>query len=527
MPATGEATMEDLSTLVPAALTRQPPEDAVLAVTLLYHPDVSRIGDRAALEGVQVAISRTSPELAPPRGGPRRPIEDRYVSRSPLQITRMLDGYALTAPAVGGCVVNGRALAQGTERLLVDRASVDRGIVVELADRVILLLHFLDPTPPRRGLRDHKLLGESDAIARVRSDIDSVGDLPVPVLLRGETGTGKELVASAIHAASPRAARPWIAVNVAQLPASIAASVLFGSVKGTYTGATDALGLFARADGTTLFLDEIGETPYDAQPMLLRALETGEVTPVGGPTRLVDVRLVTATDADLENQISEQGFREALFHRLAGYQMFVPSLRERRDDLGRLFVHFLGEALAITGDLARLEGQAESSRLWLPTALMGRLARYAWPGNVRQLRNAARQLAIASRGRDEARIDVALDRLLTEPAAATPAPSMSSIPANEIGERRDPSTITDEDLVTALRSHGWRADPAARRLGVSRSTLYKLIDRSPRIRKAKEIPEAELRRVYEHCGDVDAAAALLEVSSHALKLRLRELELDA
>jgi len=275
----------------------------------------------------------------------------------------------------------------------------------------------------------------------VRAEIARVADLTLPVLLRGETGSGKELVARAIHQVGSRD-RPFIAVNIAAIPPSTAASELSGHARGAFTGAAgDHQGLFERADGGTPFLDEIGETPADVQPMLLRVLETGEVTPLGSTkSRNVTVRLIAATEAGLDTQVSEHGFRAALLHRLAGYQLVVPPLRDRRDDIGRL--------------------------------LVGRLARYAWPGNVRQLRNAARQLAISSRGADEVRADAALEKLLAVSAVA-PAPGAA---------RRDPADVTDDELLAALRANKWRAVGAATQLGLPRPTLYALIDRSKRIR---------------------------------------------
>jgi two-component system nitrogen regulation response regulator GlnG len=506
--------MSDATTLMPppAAGARV---DGRLALTILYHPDIGRVGERALLAG-DTELSRTQPVFDSGHA-----LDDRYVSRSPVRITERDGGVTLDGGSAR-CAANGRALAgaAGAAWQTFDRSMLSRGVVLELADRVVVLLHLV--TSERAERTRGSLVGGSDAIAQVRADIARVADLDVPVLLRGETGSGKELVARAIHDAGARS-RPFVAVNVAAIPPTTAASELFGHARGAFTGAAhDHEGLFARADGGTLFLDEIGEAPADVQPMMLRVLETSEVTPLGSTkSRKVTVRLIAATDADLETQISEAGFRAALFHRLAGYQLFIPPLRERRDDIGRLLVHFLRIELAATGDLARLEGQRDAQRLWLPAALVGRLARYGWPGNVRQLRNAARQLAISSRGADEARIDSALERLLAVAPAAAPAPIPQEPP------RRDPAAITDDDLLAALRASAWRAAGAAAQLGVSRSTLYQLIDRSKRIRKAKDIPEPELRQVYEACSsDLDAAAAELEVSRRALKLRISELGWD-
>jgi len=502
---------------MPAASPSKVRPDAVLALTILYHPDIARVGERAYLDGASHEVSRSTPAFAS-----GRTIEDRYVSRSPLEIRRASTGVSIQAEPAARCIANGRPVvgAAGAAWQTFDRDALARGVVVELAERVVLLLHLALPRSSTKP--DFGLVGDSDAIAQVREDVARVADLAVPVLLRGETGSGKELVARALHTAAQQVGRPFVAVNVAAIPPTTAASELFGHQRGAFTGAAhDHDGLFVRADGGTLFLDEIGETPSDVQPMLLRVLETSEVTPLGSAkARRVNVRLVAATDADLENQIAEAGFRAALFHRLSGYQLFIPPLRERRDDIGRLLIHFLREELQATGDLDKLLGQREAQQLWLPTALVARLARYSWPGNVRQLRNAARQLAISSRGAGEVRIDAALERLL----AATPAAAPPPIAIEAAKPRRDPSEISDDELLAALRANQWRAVGAATQLGVSRSTLYALIDKSKRIRKAKDIPEAELRRAFDACGgELDVAAAELEVSRRALKLRIAEL----
>jgi two-component system nitrogen regulation response regulator GlnG len=516
---------DDASTLVP----QKPSDDSrvtVIALTIAYHPDVSRIGERAVLESASLELSRAAPGFAPPSGGASRPLADRYLSRSPIaKIERISSGITIEALSGAAVVVDGRPIAgaAGKAWQTFEGAALAAGITVELADRVVLVVHsheMMENRAPAFGL-----VGESAAIERVRSDIRRVADLDVPVLIRGESGTGKELVARALHDAGARSRRTFVGINMAALPPSMAASELFGHARGAFTGATsDHEGLFARAHGGTLFLDEIGETPLDVQPILLRVLETSELVPLGSNKgRTIDVRILAATDADLEMQIVESGFREALFHRLAGFQLLVPTLRERRDDIGRLLVHFLRAELSATGDLARLERQHDRATPWLPSVIVARLVRHSWPGNVRQLRNAARQLAIASRGAEVARVDAVLERLLiatapvqrSEPVVATPR------------TRRDPSSISDDDLLGALRNASWRAGPAAERLGISRSTLYVLIDRCSRIRKAKSISEAELRRSRdEHGGDLDAMAASLEVSRRALQLRLAELGLD-
>ncbi|HEX5061853.1 MAG TPA: sigma 54-interacting transcriptional regulator [Kofleriaceae bacterium] len=513
--------VDDASTLMPAAPRSAARAGDVITLTIAYHPDVSRVGERARLEGNDLDISRSTPMFSAPGSREQRGLGDRGLSRNPIvKLVRSGEGVALELASTTPAQLDGRPLAGAGARAWqkLDQAALERGAVLEIADRVVLVVHLAAPDgerAPRCGL-----VGDSDSLERVRADISRVADLPVPVLVRGETGVGKELVAHALHASSPRASRQFLAINIAALPPTTAASELFGHARGAFTGAThDHDGMFARADGGTLFLDEVGETPFEIQPSLLRVLETSEVTPLGSArSRKVDVRLIAATDADLELQISESGFREALFHRLAGYQLLVPPLRDRRDDIGRLLVHFLRDELVSTGDADRLARQVDAD-LWLPSSLVARLVRHMWPGNVRQLRNAARQLAIANRGASEVRADSALERLL---AATAPAPS-SPVAAQA---RRDPSAITDDELIATLQSVGWSAAAAAARLGVSRSSLYLLIDRCPKIRKAKDLPDAEVRRVYDDCaGELDAAAQVLQVSRRALKLRWAELAL--
>jgi two-component system, NtrC family, nitrogen regulation response regulator GlnG len=510
--------VDDASTFMPAASRRAVSADDAIVMTIAYHPDVSRVGERVVVSS-ELEISRATPMFEAPGGGTARPLADRGLSRNPVVRVRPHNS-GVAFETVGNAVANldGRPLAGSTARAwqTCDRATLDRGVVLEVADRIVFVVHLASSAKdrsPRCGL-----VGDSDTIERVRADISRVADLAVPVLVRGETGVGKELVAHALHQTSPRRDKAFLAINIAALPPTTAASELFGHARGAFTGAThDHDGMFVRADGGTLFLDEVGETPLEIQPSLLRVLETSEVTPLGSAkSRKVDVRLIAATDADLELQISESGFREALFHRLAGYQLLVPALRDRRDDIGRLLVHFLRHELAATGDIDRLSKQIDAE-LWLPASLVARLVRHVWPGNVRQLRNAARQLAIANRGAPQAASDAALDRLLASTAPASPVAAQV---------KRDPSAISDDELVAALQATSWSAVAAAARLGVSRSSLYVLIDRCPKIRKAKDIGDAELRRAYDECaGELDAAAENLQVSRRALKLRWTELGL--
>ncbi len=399
-------------------------------------------------------------------------------------------------------------------------------MVLLLAQRVVLLLSLLDPVG-QAGQPSFGLVGESAAMQQLRREIRRVAPLDVAVLLRGETGTGKELVAQALHQASPRRSRPFLAANMGAVPATLAAAELFGAARGAYTGAERKRdGYFQRADGGTLFLDEVGETPPEVQVLLLRALETQEIQPVGSDEmRRVDVRLIAATDSDLERAVQAGRFRAPLVHRLAGYEIRVPPLRQRRDDFGRLLFHFLREELAGQGDAARLATPPEG-RPWVPAGLVARLAELDWPGNVRQLRNAARQLVIAGRDAGEPGMWLQAERLFRE-AARTAAPDDEPTHVERVESRkryRRPEDVTDDELITALRAHRWRIQRAATELGISRGSLYDRIEKSARIRKAVDLSRQEIQECRERCGgDLDAMVAALEVSKRGLQRRMTQL----
>ena len=483
----------------------------VAGLTLLHHPDPARVGEVARLvellSGKPSSLSRSAPLFAAPGTiGGGAPLADPGVSRKPVVVRPVAGGGISIEPGEVELQIDG---VPGREPRTLSDAQVEAGVVLELAGRVVVLLHGLGPpAPPTEALG---LVGASEGLERTREDILRVADLDVPVLLRGETGTGKELAARALHARGKRRNGPFVSVNMAAVPPETAVSELFGHLAGAFTGATRTRdGHFVEASGGTLFLDEIADLPSEVQSMLLRALDSGEIQQLGASRpRRVDVRLIAATDADLEDRMASGGFREQLFHRLAGYQLFLPPLRERRDDLGRLLQHFLREELQNTGELRRLEPSTRGRPLWLPAELVSRLARHSWPGNVRQLRNVVRQIVISSRGLEQVRVDSTVAGMLAESASPRPAPAA-----------RGP--ITDELLLETLQAQQWKTGAAAEALGISRTTLYALIDRSPRIRKARDLPLEEIRACLAECGgDLDAAAERLRVSKRALQLRLR------
>ncbi|HEX3131657.1 MAG TPA: sigma-54 dependent transcriptional regulator [Thermoanaerobaculia bacterium] len=509
----------------------------VPGLTVLYHPDVERIGERAPLSallaGGEEGLSRAEPsfsQVGPPKDQLREhPLGDPYISRRPVRLAPGSErGSIRLFPGESGTRISVDGQSIGTVHD-IPAADVDRGVVLLLANRVVLLLSRLESAPGPTDLPSYGLVGESAPMMRLRQEIRRVADLDVAVLLRGETGTGKELVARALHDAGRRRNRPYLAVNMGAVPPTLAAAELFGAARGAFTGADQKrAGYFSRADSGTLFLDEIGETPAEVQILLLRALETGEIQPVGGgEPQTVDVRLIAATDADLESAAAAGRFRTPLLHRLTGYEIFLPPLRARREDFGRLFLHFLRQELAEVGETGRLAISHEE-RLWIPAGLVARLAAHDWPGNVRQLRNVVRQLVIAGRDLPEVPMGPAVERLFQD-ASPVPkedsGPEIAAVPASPARQAwRRPEDVREDELLAALRANRWRLQPTAAALGISRPSLYDRIDRSPSIRKAVDLGREEIEASFERCGgDLDAMVEELEVSKRGLQRQMKKL----
>ena len=301
----------------------------------------------------------------------------------------------------------------------------------------------------------YAMVGESPALQRVRELIDKVAPTSARVLITGENGTGKELVARAIHAASPRRDRPLVEVNCAAIPSELIESELFGHMKGSFTGAfADRAGKFEQADGGTLFLDEIGDMSLSAQAKLLRVLQEGVVSRIGGAKPIqVDVRVLAATNKDIETEIAESRFREDLLYRLNVVPIEVPPLRDRLEDVPALVAHFaeqLGASAGVPGN--RFAEEA-----------VRRLQTRPWPGNIRELRNAVERALILAPGKTVTAADV--DRLL--PADLGPKQSLENF-----------KTEAEKGfLVQKLREHDWNITETAKALQIPRSNLYKKIER--------------------------------------------------
>jgi two-component system nitrogen regulation response regulator NtrX len=322
-----------------------------------------------------------------------------------------------------------------------------------------------------RGAADtrYAMVGTSPALARVRELIAKVAPTGSRVLITGENGTGKELVARAIHDGSPRNGAPFVEVNCAAIPSELIESELFGHLKGSFTGAVaDRAGKFEQADGGTLFLDEIGDMALAAQAKVLRALQEGIVTRIGGAKAIaVDVRVIAATNKRLDEEIAAGRFREDLYYRLNVVPIEVPPLRERREDVAALVRHFA----------ETLPGPSGLPSRKFDDAAIRRLEQRAWPGNVRELRNAVELLLILAEGKAVTGADV--DRLLGGGGGDGGDEGGDETGAGE-GDGSFEQFKRDAErafLAQQLREHDWNVSETARALKMPRSNLYKKIER--------------------------------------------------
>lgn len=306
----------------------------------------------------------------------------------------------------------------------------------------------------RRQVGVDAMVGESAGLRDVQRLIERVAPTDKPVLIQGETGAGKELVARAVQRHSRRADRPFVAVNCAALPEQLIESELFGHEKGAFTGAADAKpGLFEVADGGTLFIDEVGELPGPLQPKLLRVLEDGSLRRVGSAKeRRVDVRIVAATNRDLRIEVRERRFREDLWYRINVFPIAVPPLRDRLGDVPLLVRHFLPADWTITPD-------AQAA-----------LQDYRWPGNVRQLRNVLDRAMILANDRTVTMDDLPSE--LVDDTATTRSPSGIAPSLDSTLE-----TLERTHVQAILQECGGNKSQAARALGIHRRKLYRLLER--------------------------------------------------
>lgn len=308
-----------------------------------------------------------------------------------------------------------------------------------------------------------KTVGSSQKMERVFDIVRKVADTEASILITGESGTGKELVARSIHSQSSRKDAPFVAINCAAIPRDLLESELFGHVRGSFTGAVrDKTGKFQLADGGTLFLDEVGDLPLELQPKLLRALQEKEVEPVGGTKALkLDVRVLAATNLDIEKALSAGAFREDLYYRLAVIPIHLPPLRERREDISLLLRYFCGK---LNVEQVSFDAGAHAA-----------LNSYHWPGNVRELENLVERLLIMRSG-DTITLDDLPDKIRTGGTgfdAATKTGTVINLP----DEGYSLEQLEREVVVEALERNSWNQTAAAKFLRIPRHTLIYRIEK--------------------------------------------------
>lgn len=311
------------------------------------------------------------------------------------------------------------------------------------------------------AMNSGQIVGKSPALLKMLNRVAAVAETPASVLLQGESGVGKEVIARAIHAQSPRADGPLVKVNCASIPKELFESEFFGHVKGAFTGAhRDRVGRFQLADGGTIFLDEVSEIPLELQSKLLRVLQESEFERVGDDvTRSVDVRVIAATNRNLEQQIVNGEFREDLFYRLSVFPIDVPALRERKEDILSLAQYFLEQTCK---DFGRKPMQ-------LTRAQADLLLRYEWPGNVRELKNVIERAVILS-----PRNSLRLDLSMSNPGGESRLDTADSQPQEKLLNELEMREFQKNNIVAALKQANWKvsgAGGAAELLGVKSTTL--------------------------------------------------------
>jgi DNA-binding NtrC family response regulator len=351
-----------------------------------------------------------------------------------------------------------RATRLGAADFLEKPLSTDKLLLT--VDNVLKLKRLEDENRDlRQRVGKHEIVHTGEAMRRVMAQVDRVAASEARVCILGETGTGKELIARALHDRSGRRSGPFVTLNCAAVPAELIESELFGHEKGSFTGAASRhLGRFEQAHRGTLFLDEIGDMPLVMQAKLLRVLEESQVERVGGDRPIpVEVRVIVATHRNLDELVKKGSFRQDLYHRIYVYPLLLPPLRERADDIPALVGHFAAQVAAQNG--------------WRPKPFhadaIQALARYSWPGNVRELRNVVERLLLLAEGP----VDVEAVRIAL-PAAASQGPAVD-LPRfdGSLAERVD--GFERQTILAELKAHSNRMTDTAKALGLERSHLYK------------------------------------------------------
>ena len=547
-------------------------------VRILYHVDLKRVGEVTepglfidAPEGV--IFGRNAPDFQDPRheSARHRPLQDPFVSRRQLWLRWSQEHNAFEVRPRAGARRKLTQIDIATESTSLrqtdvpDGAFLPPGSLLAIGQRVLLLLCH---APWRPHISDRMgLVGETEAVWRLREDIAAMARFKRPALVLGETGAGKELVARALCAQSTRATAPFIALNCAALPEHLVESELFGHARGAFTGATHhKKGLFIKAHQGTLFLDEFGELPMSIQAKLLRVLQDGLVTPVGShESESVDVRLIAATNRDPKAEIENGQMRKDLYYRISSHIVQVPTLAKRRWDVPLLFAHFLSKTCVEHPELVWLMGGNLNSTGAIPMSFVTDLLRHQWPGNIRELQNIVEQTARLNLQPGPFRRPSGLwtNRPDMTPLPAAPAPlhrvESHAVPSGEQQTARlnmasieigvAPQTVMKlllprdhddphlehpdfqqyverlrarlaQNLFDLMATHNFHQSQTAAYLNVSRTTLGRLMECFG-LPRPQDLPLETLRQAWrDTAGDITQMAQRLRVSPRALRLHL-------
>lgn len=482
-----------------------------LRLTIVFHPNLQRIGQWVdlcpwetgrpdALPG-ELSIGRYTPEFSD-----QRPLEDQYVSRLACLLTPKVSQHAdgrlslrLEAAAHAGVRIG----AGGHKGFIADHEALVKGVPLRLSHAVVLVIRLVvsgaDNHSPPQDLLQKLLPGASADMSRLWHQIALIAPTNLPILIQGESGVGKELVAQALHELSARASRRLVVINLAAIPQELAAAELFGSIRGAYTGAIDRLGAFQRAHESTLFLDEIADAPIEVQVQLLRALEQGEVQILGGSSKTVDVRIVAATD---QSTSEDNGFRAALYHRISGFTLHIPPLRARPEDIAPQAMAMLDRDVEVAASLnpCRCSELPEIAAHW--ARFFFDALSHDWPGNSRELRHAVMLIA-------------------QDKGSLLPLNSETQ----DSQEDAASEALSEQSLERVYRSQHYEIAATAAVLGISRPALYRRLETHPGFVRVDDLSDAVILEMMARVDSIKEAALELKISHHALRPRLRRLGL--
>jgi len=475
-----------------------------LRLTVVFHPDRARIGASLKLGALNASgvlhlkattLGRVAPLLEDGLG-----LNEPHISRRALTLRHHARGLQLLNASENSYTQLG---PEKTSSMSLSFKELERGVAIRFGHAVVCWLRLVPELATHIAPENVESVddgvagfaGVSPQASNVRRLISIAASSDLPVLLRGESGVGKEVAATAIHAASERSAKQLVVVNMAALPETLAEAELFGSARGAFTGAEKRKGYFTEANRGTLFLDEIGDLPMSVQPKLLRTLQTGEVQVVGGKPHKVDVRIIAASDADLDDR---KGFKNALLQRLAGITINLPSLRERPEDLGIL--------LATSEYARRLIDKSMKSRDAAAWASFVYDALYqAWPGNVREFLLSAQRFALSLH--HDTKNGLTKRRFIVHTSEDI---------------RSNPKVLTDAEIEAIHEQSEFEMAETARRLGLSRGALYRRVEAIPGVRLSADYSDAEIEDVIGRVGpDLSALSRALRLSKASIASRLR------